>query len=211
MHLFIIKKTAVYKSVMRIFFFKKILRTLSALLFFMATFMVCAAAAVLRHAQHTGRHSYAQLPVKRVIKIYKLPGQGLKAAAKLLGTVSAYDTARGLAMHVKLHGIAAGWHGFHLHEYASCANHGKAAGGHWDPQHTHHHLGPYKSGGHLGDLPKIQANKNGQVDQVVVAPHLHVADLAGHSLMVHAGGDNYSDKPAENGGGGARIACGVVR
>ena len=28
--------------------------------------------------------------------------------------------------------------------------------------------------------------------------------------MVHASGDNYSDDPAPLGGGGARIACGVI-
>ena len=28
---------------------------------------------------------------------------------------------------------------------------------------------------------------------------------------VHAGGDNYSDQPAPLGGGGARIACGVIK
>jgi Cu-Zn family superoxide dismutase len=28
--------------------------------------------------------------------------------------------------------------------------------------------------------------------------------------MIHAGGDNYSDEPEPLGGGGARIACGVV-
>jgi len=37
-----------------------------------------------------------------------------------------------------------------------------------------------------------------------------LADLAGHSLMIHAGGDNHSDHPMPLGGGGARIACGVV-
>jgi Cu-Zn family superoxide dismutase len=29
--------------------------------------------------------------------------------------------------------------------------------------------------------------------------------------MIHAGGDNYSDQPVPLGGGGARIACGVVK
>jgi Cu-Zn family superoxide dismutase len=29
--------------------------------------------------------------------------------------------------------------------------------------------------------------------------------------MIHAGGDNYSDHPEKLGGGGARIACGVVK
>jgi len=34
--------------------------------------------------------------------------------------------------------------------------------------------------------------------------------LHGHALMVHAGGDNHDDHPAPLGGGGARIACGVI-
>ncbi|WP_324128836.1 superoxide dismutase family protein, partial [Acinetobacter baumannii] len=29
--------------------------------------------------------------------------------------------------------------------------------------------------------------------------------------MIHAGGDNYSDSPQPLGGGGARIACGVIK
>jgi Cu-Zn family superoxide dismutase len=28
--------------------------------------------------------------------------------------------------------------------------------------------------------------------------------------MIHEGGDNYADEPKPLGGGGARIACGVV-
>jgi superoxide dismutase, Cu-Zn family len=28
--------------------------------------------------------------------------------------------------------------------------------------------------------------------------------------MIHAGGDNYADQPQPLGGGGARIACGVI-
>jgi Cu-Zn family superoxide dismutase len=45
----------------------------------------------------------------------------------------------------------------------------------------------------------------------VLAPRLKVADIKGRSLMIHAGGDNYSDLPVKLGGGGARIACGVIR
>ena len=43
----------------------------------------------------------------------------------------------------------------------------------------------------------------------VVAPRLKTADLRGRALIVHAGGDTYSDTPPL-GGGGARIACGVA-
>ena len=35
-------------------------------------------------------------------------------------------------------------------------------------------------------------------------------DLEGRAVMIHAGGDNYSDQPKPLGGGGARVACGVV-
>jgi Cu-Zn family superoxide dismutase len=38
-----------------------------------------------------------------------------------------------------------------------------------------------------------------------------VADVKGRSIMIHSGGDNYSNQPAPLGGGGARIACGVVK
>jgi Cu-Zn family superoxide dismutase len=38
-----------------------------------------------------------------------------------------------------------------------------------------------------------------------------MSDVKGRSLMIHAGGDNYADQPAPLGGGGARVACGVIK
>ena len=43
----------------------------------------------------------------------------------------------------------------------------------------------------------------------MTAPRLKMADVRGRALMIHEGGDNYSDNP-ENGGGKGRVACGVV-
>jgi Cu-Zn family superoxide dismutase len=51
---------------------------------------------------------------------------------------------------------------------------------------------------------------DGTATQPVLAPRLKLADVQGHALMVHAGGDNHSDHPAPLGGGGARVACGVI-
>jgi Cu-Zn family superoxide dismutase len=45
----------------------------------------------------------------------------------------------------------------------------------------------------------------------VLAPRLKVADIRSRSLMIHAGGDNFSDHPQPLGGGGARMFCGVIR
>jgi superoxide dismutase, Cu-Zn family len=53
-------------------------------------------------------------------------------------------------------------------------------------------------------------NADGSVTVPVMAPRLKVKDILGHSLMIHNGGDNYSDSPAPTGGGGPRMACGVI-
>jgi len=126
-----------------------------------------------------------------------------------LGTVTATDTPYGLLLTPDLHSLPPGIHGFHIHENPSCADNGMAAGGHLDPQHTGKHLGPYTDQGHLGDLPALTVTNDSNAVLPVLAPKLKVADIKGRSLMIHAGGDNYSDNPPM-GGGGARIACGVI-
>ena len=70
--------------------------------------------------------------------------------------------------------------------------------------------GPEGSG-HLGDLPVLTADASGQADATVVAPHItDLQAIKGHALMIHVGGDSYSDTPAPLGGGGARFACGLL-
>jgi Cu-Zn family superoxide dismutase len=57
----------------------------------------------------------------------------------------------------------------------------------------------------------LTVDASGKATKAVMAPHLIVANVKGRSIMIHAGGDNYSDQPAPLGGGGARIACGVAK
>jgi Cu-Zn family superoxide dismutase len=85
-----------------------------------------------------------------------------------------------------------------------------AAGGHYDPATTGKHEGP-QGKGHLGDLPALTVGPDGKAVTPVTAPRLKMADVHGRSLMIHTGGDNYADQPAPLGGGGARVACGVVK
>lgn len=131
-----------------------------------------------------------------------------------VGTVTATDTQYGLLLTPKLKNLLPalqpGIHGFHLHVNPSCANNGMAAGGHLDPANTGHHLGPYNPDGHLGDLPALYVTRQGTATLPVLAPRLTVKDLYGHALMLHFGSDNYADNPEKLGGGGARMACGVV-
>jgi len=103
-----------------------------------------------------------------------------------------------------------GVHGFHIHETPDCASHAMSAGGHYDPEQTGKHLGPYNPNGHLGDLPVLIADDNGKASLAVLAPRLSEKTIKGRALMIHAGGDNYNDEPKALGGGGARIACGVI-
>ncbi len=53
--------------------------------------------------------------------------------------------------------------------------------------------------------------RDGNASQPVLAPRLKASDLPGRALMIHAGGDNHADHPAALGGGGARVACGVIQ
>ena len=135
-----------------------------------------------------------------------------------VGVVTLSDSPAGLVLVPALTALPPGVHGFHVHTNPSCAataqNDGKspagmAAGGHYDPHGAGKHLGP-DGDGHLGDLPVLTVAADGTASQPVTAPHLKLADLSGRSLMIHAGGDTYSDDPRPLGGGGTRIACGIV-
>jgi Cu-Zn family superoxide dismutase len=129
---------------------------------------------------------------------------------KALGTITFTDTQYGLLITPDLNSLSPGLHGFHIHQNPSCDKKGMAAGGHLDPQNTGKHSGPYSDKGHLGDLPALFVNQDGKAQHPELAPRLKVSDIKNHSLMIHAGGDNYSDVPAM-GGGGSRIACGVIK
>jgi Cu-Zn family superoxide dismutase len=144
---------------------------------------------------------------------------GPEGPGEALGSVTISDSPKGAVIALDLKGLPPGQHGLHLHQNASCAPgpgaDGKvvpagAAGGHWDPGQTGHHMGP-EGEGHMGDLPRIEVGADGAVKTSLLAPRIKdVTALRGHALMIHAGGDNYSDTPPL-GGGGARFACGVLK
>ena len=139
-----------------------------------------------------------------------------------VGTITLRDSDNGLLIDLDLtDAIPAGPHGTHIHENPSCAPAlrdgtpvaGLAAGGHYDPGNTGKHLGP-SGDGHLGDLPVVYVESDGgkplPTTHTLVAPRLTVADVRGRSLVIHSGGDNYRDEPKPLGGGGSRIACGLI-
>ena len=74
-------------------------------------------------------------------------------------------------------------------------------------------MGP-SGDGHLGDLPIlfVDIDEDGQkaVKHTLVAPRLKLADIRGRSIVIHSNSDNFRDDPKPLGGGGSRIACGVI-
>jgi Cu-Zn family superoxide dismutase len=159
--------------------------------------------------------SYAIFAEDVVVTINLISPDG---TGKSVGKITATDSKDGLILKPELTGLPPGVHGFHVHENASCdpadkdgkKTAGQAAGGHYDPKKTGKHLGP-NGDGHLGDLPPIEVAADGTATKEVVAPRMKAADLKGHAVMIHAGGDNFMDHPEPLGGGGGRIACGVAK
>lgn len=158
---------------------------------------------------------YAQAASQEVT-LHNLTKEGI---GESVGTVKIDETAYGLSFTPALSHLPAGIHGFHVHANGSCepaVTDGKtvpggAAGGHFDPQNSGKHLGPWAEG-HLGDLPALYVTQDGRADYPVLAPRLKkISEISGRALIVHMGGDNHSDHPKPLGGGGDRYACGVIK
>jgi Cu-Zn family superoxide dismutase len=134
-----------------------------------------------------------------------------------IGTIELRDSADGLQIRTNLAKLPPGPRGFHVHQNANCGPGtedgkpvaGLAAGDHHDPGRTGKHLGP-TGAGHLGDLPVLTVGPDGQARTNMTIRRLSVDALRGRSLMIHAGSDTFKEPP-KAGGGGARIACGVIK
>ncbi|WP_218352448.1 superoxide dismutase family protein [Alteromonas lipotrueiana] len=146
----------------------------------------------------------------------KMHAPGEKTSA---GSVIIEEHDDGLVFRPSLEGLSAGGHGFHVHENGSCDSamkNGKkvpagAAGSHLDPSNDDSHGYPWGDQSHLGDLPLLYVGEDGKATHPVLATRLSLSDVKGKALMVHEGGDNYSDSPEKLGGGGARVLCGVIK
>ncbi|MDH4162196.1 MAG: superoxide dismutase [Cu-Zn] SodC [Nitrospirota bacterium] len=160
----------------------------------------------------------AAIPVYAADEVVKMNLVNELGIGKAIGTITISEGPKGLVFTPKLTDLSPGTHGFHVHQNPGCGvgtKDGKqvpglAAGGHYDPAATGKHEG-HEGKGHLGDLPVLTVEADGTAATAVTAPRLKMSDVKGRSLMIHAAGDNYSDHPAPLGGGGARVACGVVQ
>jgi Cu-Zn family superoxide dismutase len=155
----------------------------------------------------------AALAQQLTVDINSITGTGI---GDKIGTVTITDGAKGVSFKVAVSKMPAGLRGFHVHEKGDCGpgmkegkmQAGIAAGDHYDPEHTKTHKGP-EGKGHKGDLPALEADAKGMINRTVTAPRLRYDEIKGRALVIHEGGDTYSDQP-ESGGGKGRIACGII-
>lgn len=129
------------------------------------------------------------------------------------GVIELEDTEKGLKILATVENASAGNHGFHIHEFGSCADSGKAAGGHYNPKKAPH--GHILKGNiaqaHAGDLGNITIGADGKGSVEAVIPNITLANspntVAGRSFIVHEKEDDFS-QPVGN--AGARQGCGVI-
>jgi Cu-Zn family superoxide dismutase len=137
------------------------------------------------------------------------PTQGNTAS----GNVRFAETEGGVTVEARVTGLTPGGHGFHLHEKGDCsAPDGTSAGAHFNPTGAPHGH-PDKPGHHLGDLPMLMADSNGQATLTATVKGLSIGgdantNIVGRAVIVHAAADDYATQPTGN--SGARLACGVI-
>ncbi|WP_245833117.1 superoxide dismutase family protein [Oceanobacillus timonensis] len=132
-----------------------------------------------------------------------------------VGTARLNETDGGVAVNVEVEGLSPGFHAIHVHEYGKCEEPDfSSSGNHFNPDGKNHGL-LRTDGPHIGDLPNIEANGDGFVQEELMIEEATlkqgknslIADN-GTSLIIHDGVDDGMSQPA--GDSGERIVCGVI-
>jgi len=169
----------------------------------MKKFFVIAAAAILWACQSTPEE-----PLRATAALQ--PTKGSKAFGEATfeevdGKVRVVVFAQGLKPNAP--------HGFHIHEAGDCSSgDGMSTKGHFNP-HAKPHGDPKSAERHAGDLPSLNAGKDGRAMIDVTVDAISIGkgpgDIVGRGLIIHAQADDYKTQPTGN--AGARIACGVIK
>jgi Cu-Zn family superoxide dismutase len=138
----------------------------------------------------------------------------MDAENKQIGTAMLTQTPSGVLIDIKVKGVPAGEHGFHIHETGKCEPPDfKSAGDHYNPTNAKH---GYFAGNakHAGDMPN-QFVQDGMLRAHVLNSQVTLKDgkatlfdADGAALVIHMGADDYHSQPS--GEAGDRFACAVI-
>lgn len=132
-----------------------------------------------------------------------------------LGRVKFVETTSGVLLRVRLKGLPAGRHGFHIHENGSCEGEFESAGAIYNPLGAKHgYLND--EGPMVGDMPNLIVPASGEIEVDFVSPFATLSkdaedtliDANGAAIVIFEKPDDYTSDPEGN--AGARIACGVI-
>lgn len=151
----------------------------------------------------------AQPKTARTIDMYNKDGD-------MVGTAKLSEDPDGVKIALKLEGLASGYHGFHVHEIATCtAPDFKSAGNHFNPKKKKHGL-LNPEGPHVGDLPNVEADEGGKVDTEVTVKDAtmlkgnnSLTENGGTSLVITSEADDGMTQIS--GDSGERIICGEIK
>ncbi len=139
--------------------------------------------------------------------------QPTKEGSSVSGSMRLEEVPEGLKIQAAVKGVSPGLHGFHIHENGACGEEGKAAGGHFNPDHASHGflLHDGFSFAHAGDLGNMNVDADGTGALEVTLPGLSLStgehNIAGKSVILHEKEDDFG-QPTGNAGG--RIGCGII-
>jgi Cu-Zn family superoxide dismutase len=131
--------------------------------------------------------------------------------SEVTGVISFQQVGNRIHVTGKIHHLAPGKHGFHVHQYGDLSDtaKGTSAGDHWNPESMPHGA-PDTKERHVGDLGNVEANAEGTaaVDLYDRMLKLHGRDsIIGRAVVVHEKPDTFVQP---TGAAGGRVAFGVI-
>lgn len=133
-----------------------------------------------------------------------------KNGSTVSGSVKFVQKKNNLEISYDISGLAKNQkHGFHVHENGDCSSpDGKSAGPHYMKIAEEGGTSLDNPHAFAGDLPEIQADKNGKAKGKFVTEKISLNGnnvVVGRAVIVHGGPDDITQKSAP------RLACGVLK
>ncbi|KAJ8975391.1 hypothetical protein NQ317_008606 [Molorchus minor] len=155
--------------------------------------------------------AFAQAQRSAIVYLFDPTG-----ASNVTGSVQFSQSGNEVLVNGTLNGLAAGNHGFHIHNLGNIGEGCTASGPHFNP-HNLTHGGPNDTVRHVGDLGNVLTTSDGIstiniTDSVIALDGEH--SIIGRTVVVHAGEDDLGQggdsESLLTGNAGARLACGVI-